>query len=71
MILTGGHYHVSVHNEDDLYWASVEELPGCFASGGTFEELMEALEEAVGLYLADDPDAATTINVDPKPRLQR
>lgn len=44
--------HVDVHNEDGAYWAEVRELPGCFASGATVAELVEAVEEAVALYLA-------------------
>jgi predicted RNase H-like HicB family nuclease len=48
---------VRVHSEDDgSYWAEVQELPGCFASGDTFDELLEALSEAVSLYLTDNPD---------------
>jgi predicted RNase H-like HicB family nuclease len=41
-----------IHEEDGSYWAEVEELPGCFASGDTTEELAAALQEAVGLYLS-------------------
>jgi predicted RNase H-like HicB family nuclease len=48
-------YTVRVHHEDDgSYWAQVKELPGCFASGDTLDELWEALQEAISLYLADD-----------------
>jgi predicted RNase H-like HicB family nuclease len=46
---------VTVHQEHGGYWSEVAELPGCFASGGTLEELREALGEAVGLYVADVP----------------
>jgi predicted RNase H-like HicB family nuclease len=49
---------VAIHAEGDSYWSEVRELPGCFASGRTLEELAEALEEAVGMCL-DDP--ATTL----------
>lgn len=45
----------AVRFEDGSYWAEVKELPGCFASGGTLDELREALVEAVSLYLADEP----------------
>jgi predicted RNase H-like HicB family nuclease len=38
---------VIVHQEHPGYWSEIAELPGCFASGGTLEELREALEEAV------------------------
>ena len=44
--------HVDVHHEDGSYWAEVQELPGCFASGDTVAELIESVEEAVALYLA-------------------
>lgn len=45
-------YQVHVHEDDDGLWAEVEELPGCFASGDTLEELQESLVEAIGLYLS-------------------
>lgn len=48
--------HVNVHQEDGSYWAEVQELPGCFASGDTVPELIDSVEEAVALYLAP-PDA--------------
>jgi predicted RNase H-like HicB family nuclease len=44
--------NVRIHDEGDgVLWAEVLELPGCFASGATVEELREAVAEAVGLYL--------------------
>ena len=48
---------VRVHREpgQDL-WAEVEELPGCFASGRDMNELAEALNEAVSLYLSEPGD---------------
>ncbi len=46
---------VTVHLEDDgSFWAEVEELPGCFASGDSLAELTEALAESISLYL-DQP----------------
>jgi predicted RNase H-like HicB family nuclease len=44
---------VRVHHEEGSYWAEVVELPGCFASGDTFDELLESLREAIGLYLEE------------------
>ena len=44
-----------VRQEDGTYWAEVKELPGCFASGATLDELREALAESVSLYLSDAP----------------
>lgn len=51
-------YIVRVHQEDSgSMWAEVLDLPGCFASGTSLDELREALEEAISLYLHDRPDA--------------
>jgi predicted RNase H-like HicB family nuclease len=46
---------VTVQREGSGYWAHVVELPGCFASGDSLDELREALGEAIGLYLWDRP----------------
>ena len=44
-------YIARVHHEDGSLWAEVLDLPGCFASGESLDELREALEEAIRLYL--------------------
>jgi len=48
-------YAVRIHHEPGdpggEWGAVVLELPGCFATGATFDELREALTEAVALYL--------------------
>jgi predicted RNase H-like HicB family nuclease len=46
---------VEVREEGEDYWSRIRELPGCFASGRTLDELRDALGEAVGLYLWDRP----------------
>ena len=46
---------VFIHHDGAEYWSEIAELPGCFASGRTLSELREALGEAVGLYLWDEP----------------
>jgi len=47
-------FTVRIHAEaGELLWAEVIELPGCFASGETPEELMEALAEAIGMCLPE------------------
>ncbi len=49
-------YTIAVHHEDDgTYWAQVRELPGCFATGDDLDELRDGLQEAISIYLADDP----------------
>lgn len=49
---TLGHmrYLLHVHDEGDgMLWATVEGLPGCFASGASADDLSEAAAEAVTL----------------------
>jgi len=46
---------VCIREEGAGYWSEISELPGCFASGRTLNELREALGEAIGLYLWDQP----------------
>jgi len=48
-----------IHCEDGSYWADVVELPGCFASGETFDELVEALGEAIAFCLEDNDTPVT------------
>lgn len=53
-------YTLEIHDEGkDGYWAEVKELPGCFASGFTLDELYESLEEAIGLYLSEGDHKVT------------
>jgi predicted RNase H-like HicB family nuclease len=56
---------VVVHrdSESGSYWAEVVQLPGCFASGHSRDELMTSLEEAIELYL-EDSDPQTMISSD-------
>jgi predicted RNase H-like HicB family nuclease len=56
--------HVDVHREDGSYWAQVQELPGCFASGDTVAELVESVEEAVALYLAPPEGEAPSVAIE-------
>lgn len=46
-------YSVRIHDEaDEGLWAEVEELPGCFATGDTMDELWASLRESISLYLS-------------------
>ena len=65
----GDVYTVRIHNEPDQeypFWAEVEELPGCFASGRNMDELLEALSEAVSLYLSE-PGHPVRVKLEEKP----
>lgn len=46
--------HAQIRQEDGSYWAQVAELPGCFASGRSLDELAEALNEAISLCLEEE-----------------
>jgi len=52
-----------IHIEDGSYWADVPELPGCFASGETLDELFTSLQEGVALYLADEGEQSGPLQV--------
>jgi predicted RNase H-like HicB family nuclease len=48
---------VARRDDDGSYWAEVKELPGCFGSGFSLDELHEALRESMALYLDSAPSA--------------
>jgi predicted RNase H-like HicB family nuclease len=50
-----------IHIEEGSYWANVPELPGCFASGDTLDELFESLQE--GVALADEGEQGGPLRV--------
>ncbi|MFE3452350.1 type II toxin-antitoxin system HicB family antitoxin [Nonomuraea sp. NPDC059194] len=63
-----GTYTVKVHAEQDgTAWAEVDELPGCFASGESIEELWTNLAEAIGLYLSSDEVSVKVEMQEPDP----
>jgi predicted RNase H-like HicB family nuclease len=49
-------YTVIVHNEPEEdgggYWAEVEELPGCFASGETLDRVDQDIKDAIEAHIA-------------------
>ena len=59
-------YTVRVRNEDGMLWATVDQLPGLFASGQDEDELREALIEAIGLYLSTPEFTAKAEFIDKK-----
>lgn len=56
-----------VHSEPDCLWAEVEEFPGCFASGRDVPELIEALEEAISIYLAPSEEERLVVSLELQP----
>lgn len=59
-------FHATVHEEDGSYWAEVQELPGCFASGKDLNELQEALIEAIGMCLTETEHEQARAEVTPR-----
>ena len=59
-----GDVKIRLTTEDDgVMWATVEEMPGVFATGDTLDELRESLEEGIALYLADEDRPAPTVRL--------
>jgi predicted RNase H-like HicB family nuclease len=52
-----------IHIEEGSYWAEVPELPGCFASGDTLDELFDSLQEGIALYLAGEGEQSGPLHV--------
>jgi predicted RNase H-like HicB family nuclease len=48
----------NIHREEGSYWADVAELPGCFASGTSLDELFDSLREGIQLYMEGDANSA-------------
>ena len=46
-------YTVLVYADEDEggYWAKVAELPGCYTSGETIDEIRENVKDAIAAYL--------------------
>ena len=55
-------YTARIHHEDGTYWAEVPDLPGVFASGDTVDELLDALKEAIVLYLGPGETSAAELS---------
>jgi predicted RNase H-like HicB family nuclease len=51
--------------DDGSMWATVDELPGVFATGDSLEEVQECLTEAIALYLTpeDQPSDGALVEV--------
>lgn len=55
---------IRICEEDDgTYWATVDEMPGVFAAGHTFGELLDSLAEGVGLWLSKPDGPIPTVRI--------
>jgi predicted RNase H-like HicB family nuclease len=44
---------VIVEKDDDGYFARCNELQGCYTQGGTYEEVIENIKDAIHLHVED------------------
>jgi len=44
-------YTIKIVNEDDVFYAEVEEIPGCFSEGNTVEEAYANMKDAMRLWM--------------------
>ncbi len=54
---------VKIRLEDGSMWATVDDMPGLFATGDTLDELRESLEEAIALYLAKPDEEPPPVHI--------
>lgn len=47
------HFSVIVKKDDDGYFASFNELRGCFTQGETYEEAIDIIKDAISLHVSD------------------
>ncbi len=57
--------HVKIRHEDGSLWATVDELPGVFATGDNLDELRESLEEGISLVLERPTGEVPTVTLQP------
>ena len=47
------HFVVVMEKDEDGYFAYCPELQGCYTQGGTFEEVMANIKDAIRLHVQD------------------
>ena len=55
------HFSVIVEKDDDGYFASCSELQGCYTQGGTYEEVIDNIKDAITLHVEDRLEAGDEI----------
>lgn len=50
-------YHFKIHKEGNGFWAQCIELPGCITEGDTKQELYDNMQEALSLYVQEQPNS--------------
>jgi predicted RNase H-like HicB family nuclease len=51
--MTNYRFSVIIEKDEDGYFASCNELQGCYTQGETYEEAMENIKDAISLHVED------------------
>ena len=54
-------FSVIVEKDEDGYFASCNELQGCYTQGETYEELMKNIKDAISFHVEDRIEAGEEI----------
>lgn len=54
-------FSVVIERDNDGYFAFCPELQGCYAQGGTYEEVLENIKDAIRLHVEDRLEAGEEI----------
>lgn len=68
--MTSGHiircmnFEIIVHEAEEGFWAEVPAIPGCATQGGTFEDLISNLKEAIEGCLSADMTPTYVLDIE-------
>lgn len=54
-------FSVIIEKEDDGYFATCNELQGCYTQGDTYEEVMANIKDAISLHVEDRLEAGEEV----------
>ena len=55
------HFSVVIEKDEDGYFAFCPDLQGCYTQGGTYEEVLENIKDAIRLHVEDRLEAGEEI----------
>jgi len=59
--MTNYRFSVVVEKDDDGYFASCNELQGCYTQGETYEEVIDNIKDAITLHVEDRVESGEEI----------
>lgn len=59
--MTNYRFSVIVEKDDDGYFASCNELQGCYTQGDTYEEVIDNIKDAISLHVEDRVESGEDI----------